>query len=1367
MVRDAEDIRDLSELVKGYEPMRAVSNAQEDEKPDDFWAGSSDGNEEYAESGRMQQLKDNNGLIWRKDGHGPNLGMPICYEHAFCVDLEQAGFVAQRPWESDLSDWCAAAVKNRGLYAQILDFDANARANDLRFREYAYPWNDEIYKNTADAERGLENAMKGMYDWTIKDFHKSAKEEWEGMDTPVSKGGRVWYCEVAHADKVFPFSSTLMNYYMSVQLFNEKRFTNGLLFKNNSYDIQNNLVITSNEVTMLENSFISNDLINGKVENKDGHTSKWKQSYEPKFNRTRTIGEIFDIIMGGTLANISKDDRPQIYMSNSGYRPNNEQYMSWNGLQVIDLDLKNSPDAGSHEDAVRIKQELFDALKIYPWLAGIGLSSSKRGIHIYTKSQRPHPIYANGPTEGKEGAGLAEFYFKSSFIAKTAAVKYALEEICRIDVAWGQKKSVIDFAMGSISQGIKVADDPDFLVNGDFIDMHPLLWLSINPDKEASPSDWLLHEDITSHPYTVGVWEKNYGLDAAPKQATFAESIKSIRVGKNEYDAQCPPTIAGIAGDLRIPEMKLNYVLRYNVCNTLAFLFGEEGRAIAEHILCAERRSRRGEISAFMNTALNQEKGMSQIGISYLEACGIKISYKKEYAEAVSETARAEFMRKAREIANSTEAKNSAKYNLCLAENEYLGTHIDKILSKCRTDMPLTLISPPGTGKTEMIKKMSKIYKVLIVEPFTSVIESKFDNTIDRYYGTSRIPKSGLPKGRSCVMTLDKFSTLDPEVIMHMFDYVVIDESHLLFTSSYRDEVMAGVLTNINVMTNTSMGDAVAKVILMTGTPTGEISYLSHSNKLCDIKITKLTSRTKTAMVHLCGTSSDAAARGASYIADRIAAGAKIMIPSNDGEKDAAGITEMVRMALGDRGVLKCFYYKKQNSEKAGACNIIQNNTLGENNLIFASSYLSVGVDINDKHDIETVYIKGFCAADIEQFNNRFRNVDIKCSIFMPTLDSEGMTVKNLCLKKNKFNIGINLEGRRYFRDCSKMSVIKLAHSCIKDGIMHRIEIPGFVIRYGQAYFWVELYAVLEFEKRYKDVMNLPLCILSELKDFGYALEIIDEGMDNLGKIEALKDHGKEAKKEASYKEHEEALQIVEAALKNADGMAKSLHAGKMPEIIEDDDCEVGFVEKDGKPALMVRSVEAAEMVAPFLRNALRSYKPETAMEVFKLAFREGRHKKGEEARIKINKKELSAYTTLMQMSQDLDFDDKEASEPYRNALMGLKNISNGGERTLTQDELDNEIGGVLRRYCYEIGMGDITSEKMREDATMSLKTQFDMMYQTKRKRNGDATIVYRKLPKKDAQSNAHKSPEYQDDMKFLGCYIKETVPIFEEFHAV
>ena len=64
--------------------------------------------------------------------------------------------------------------------------------------------------------------------------------------------------------------------------------------------------------------------------------------------------------------------------------------------------------------------------------------------------------------------------------------------------------------------------------------------------------------------------------------------------------------------------------------------------------------------------------------------------------------------------------------------------------------------------------------------------------------------------------------------------------------------------------------------------------------------------------------------------------------------------------------------------------------TIGNNDIIFCTTYLSVGVDICDKYRFSVYFNETWISQDIEQFANRLRNNDLYVKLFLSKTDSDG-----------------------------------------------------------------------------------------------------------------------------------------------------------------------------------------------------------------------------------------------------------------------------------------------------------------------------------------------------------------------------------------
>lgn len=161
-----------------------------------------------------------------------------------------------------------------------------------------------------------------------------------------------------------------------------------------------------------------------------------------------------------------------------------------------------------------------------------------------------------------------------------------------------------------------------------------------------------------------------------------------------------------------------------------------------------------------------------------------------------------------------------------LNENEYLYDILDRIPFETGFNL---LISGTGTGKTECWKKLTEWdplknerNKVVVCEPYVSIIESKYDNTAHRAHGSVIIDKEF--KADLTVTNYNKIIKLDVEDA-EKIDYLVIDESHLMFAEPYRWDVSNKFIRKLKEISS------VTKIIFQTATPAFEQALFGFDDK--------------------------------------------------------------------------------------------------------------------------------------------------------------------------------------------------------------------------------------------------------------------------------------------------------------------------------------------------------------------------------------------------------------------------------------------------------------------------------------------------------------------------------------------------------
>lgn len=665
-------------------------------------------------------------------------------------------------------------------------------------------------------------------------------------------------------------------------------------------------------------------------------------------------GDIYNLMKDPTYKTVDKINRKVVYSTSSNQRPIGDMsYNIWNGLQIIDIDIKDA------ELAQHIKQFLFEDLNQYHWFLGCCISASGKSCHVWTKIT-PISIDLNS----RRIEYICNFRHKYSYIyivlmkhAKTYG--YTKEDIFKY----------MDMAMCKPQQGIFIAADDKALLNTNFKD------LRLDVNFESAFQSGVTSIDWISHPDLKDIFHK---LEWFNLTTNTAEDIEVTNIsGINDRD------ISKSKG-----RRHYKHAQRWQLANTLTSIYGEQ-KALEIMIEICDGTSRR-ELAGDVRTAAIHDKPISIWAVKELNKNhGFKLTIKTD--NTVTEEQKIEEEIKDATIAGLDPTKilneSSTSVILHMKSNQYLSDLKDEIIANLSH---ITLLEAgAGYGKTEMIKSLKA--KTLLILPFTSTIKAKIEadeKTSDwlYFYGNKRPTLEDILGDRNMSMTIDKFSRLNVfELDQAGFEYIVIDESHLLFTSSYRD-VMSPTIQRL--------ANCKAKIIMMTGTPTGEMLFFPN---IKHIKVIKEDYREKEFKVYFVNTNDDKFIHICQVMADDIIEGKKILFPTNKGNLFFETITGYIQQILLEKKYtreIKSFYYKKSNYGEETMDSINIDKSIGVNDIIFCTNYLSVGVDICDKYKFSIYFDETWIAQDIEQFANRLRNNNLYIKLFLETKDSSGMPIK-------------------------------------------------------------------------------------------------------------------------------------------------------------------------------------------------------------------------------------------------------------------------------------------------------------------------------------------------------------------------------------
>ena len=767
-------------------------------------------------------------------------------------------------------------------------------------------------------------------------------------------------------------------------------------------------------------------------------------------------GDIFKLIIDKDYAHTEKINRRMVYSTSYNQRPTGENsYAIWNGFQVIDLDIKNA------ELANKLKLVIFKELKKYHWFLGVSLSASKKSLHVWTKIT---PLSFN--IENKRTEYMCNFRHKFSyvFIVLQQYIKefgYTKEDT----LGW------LDMAMAKPAQGSFIPSDFHPMLNMNFEDLRLDVNFEGAFDNGVESISWISHPDLKERFHQLE-WFSNDNTNESINITTI--------IGINDRDE-----------NKSLGKKHYKHAQRWQLANTLNALYGYDKAVQLMIEIC--RGTSKGELQGDVKTASVHNKPISSWAINELnKQHGFKLKiksedqYKNEIAKLEDKINNVDDNVDPIKILNS----NGDKVVLHMRKDQYLSDIQEDIIKNLSQ---ITLLEAgAGYGKTEMIKALKA--RTILVLPFTSTIKAKIEadsSTSDwlYYYGNKRPTLDELLSTKSMSMTIDKFSRLNVmELNQANFKYIVIDESHLLFTSSYRD-VMGPTIQRL--------ANCGAKVIMMTGTPTGELLFFP---KIKHIRVIKDDYRIKEFEVHMVPTRYEKLMEICKSIAQDIKDGKKILWPTNKGNLAYEQITGIIQDYLEEMEYphkLRSFYYKKSNYGDDTMENININKTIGDKDIIFCSTYLSVGVDICDKSRFCVYFNEPWIAQDIEQFANRLRNNDLYIKLFLEKEDSSGININYY--RTAPLDLSISqvdlIHARDLIRTCNDV-IERNQEESKYNPILQSLLSANKYLKYDENdckyYIDETTYKLKVFEDRYSEYSKQLPVMIDGMKYYGYTINKIN-----------------------------------------------------------------------------------------------------------------------------------------------------------------------------------------------------------------------------------------------------------------------------------
>lgn len=888
-------------------------------------------------------------------------------------------------------------------------------------------------------------------------------------------------------------------------------------------------------------------LITNSIYDKVGIVQSWK--------------DIWMLTQDPIYKNVEKASRKVVFSVSSNNRPIGEKSFSmWNGIQIIDIDIKNKKIANE------LKLKIFEDLNKYHWFLGVAKSASGKSLHVWTKIT---PI--SYTDENKKIEYLCNFRHKYSYLY-IVLTKYMKE----IGYTKDDIFDWLDMAMAKPQQGIFITSDSKALLSTNFIDLRLDANFETAFDTGLESIDWISHPDLKNI-FAKLEW---FNTENNQKKSVDITAVSDI----NDVDPS------------KCIRRHYKHAQRWQLANTLTSLYGYD-KALQYMVAICDGTDYK-ELKGDVKTASIHDKPVSVWAIKQLNkyhGFNIKIEddniYKEEQKSLTTNEEDEKIFKSPTDVLND---KDDNLVKLHLNKDQYLSDLKDDILKNLNH---ITLLEAgAGYGKTEMIKAFKA--KTLLILPFTSTIKAKVETssvTSDwlYYYGNKKPSLEDLLSNKSMSMTIDKFSRLNVmELDTAGFEYIVLDESHLIFTSSYRD-VMAPTIQRL--------ANCKAKIIMMTGTPTGEMLFFPG---IKHIKVEKDDYREKSFELNMCPTKVEQMIEMAHSMAKDIKDGKKILYPTNKGNLWYEQLTGLVQQYLDDMKFgrqINCFYYKKSNYGEESMDLINFDKSIGNNDIVFCTTYLSVGVDICDKFSFSVYFNEQWIPQDIEQFANRLRNNNLYLKMFLPKKDSVGMPINYYYTQPLdlSLNQGDLLLARDLIKTCNDMIERNNEESKYNPFIQSLLSTNKY-LKYDEnqcKYFIDETtYKLSVFEDRYASYMKQLPMMIEGLQYYGYVTNVIDHEKEiSEDRLEFIEDYLKSCRHMRFNQVTVETLDFLDHVNDGNIDLYRELISGNY-NIFKDD--EYREMREDNN--LYVKDIEIMERNVPIVLSLYKNYNIDTIKDIYK-----------------------------------------------------------------------------------------------------------------------------------------------------------------------
>ncbi len=304
-----------------------------------------------------------------------------------------------------------------------------------------------------------------------------------------------------------------------------------------------------------------------------------------------------------------------------------------------------------------------------------------------------------------------------------------------------------------------------------------------------------------------------------------------------------------------------------------------------------------------------------------------------------------------------------------MQNDEYLLDYKDLILNSLQPGINFLKVNTGG-GKTTFWDVVRP--NAIIIEPFGSIINDKYDEEVHKAAGPGKKIDINEKYQVSNYWRFIDFVNYENK----FYEYIVIDESHLVGMQGYRNRQNNGhsMIDFLNALNVYTIQYPETKIILQTATPSNEFYFFNIKNKLTFNKNLLANVNINYDYIQFLNDKDeyvDNIYASISHLVNKMHnEGRKVMIYWGSG---GVSVMKAIQKTIKTLKGLKCAIYHKRNEKSYDMDYIHEEKKIGKFDVLICSCYFSVGCDLNDEEDAGIIIVGNNPVQEDAQCVGRFR----------------------------------------------------------------------------------------------------------------------------------------------------------------------------------------------------------------------------------------------------------------------------------------------------------------------------------------------------------------------------------------------------------